>query len=136
MKKLSKQEIQETVNQLDFSKIEGDLIPVIVQDHVSNEVLMLAFADRIAIQKSLETGYTHFYSRSREKVWRKGETSGHIQEIKELRTDCDNDSILIKVQQTGAACHKGYFSCFYRKLKDEEFVVEENKVFNPDEVYG
>lgn len=136
MKKLSKQEIQETVNQLDFSKIEGDLIPVIVQDHVSNEVLMLAFADRIAIQKSLETGYTHFYSRSREKVWRKGETSGHIQEIKELRTDCDNDSILIKVQQTGAACHKGYFSCFYKKLKDEEFVVEENKVFNPDEVYG
>lgn len=136
MKKLSKQEIQETVNQLDFSKIEGDLIPVIVQDHASNEVLMLAFADRIAIQKSLETGYTHFYSRSREKVWRKGETSGHIQEIKELRTDCDNDSILIKVQQTGAACHKGYFSCFYKKLKDEEFVVEENKVFNPDEVYG
>ncbi|MHA2390805.1 MAG: phosphoribosyl-AMP cyclohydrolase [Promethearchaeota archaeon] len=135
MKKFSKKEIQEIINQLDFTKIEGNLIPVIVQDHVSNEVLMLAFANKITIQKTLETGYTHFYSRSRKEIWKKGETSGHVQEIKKLITDCDNDSILIKIDQTGAACHKGYYSCFYKELKDGEFVVKGNKIFNPEEVY-
>ena len=135
MKKFSKEELQDIINQLDFSKIEGDLIPIIVQDHISNEILMLAFTNKIAIQKTLETGYAHYYSRSRKQIWKKGQTSGHVQKIKEIITDCDNDSILIKIHQTGAACHKGYYSCFYKELKDGEFVVKGNKIFNPEEVY-
>jgi len=135
MNKNSEEKIKEVINKLDFSKIKGNLIPVIAQDYHSNEVLMLAFANKIAIEKTLETGIAHYYSRSRQKIWKKGETSGHIQEIKEILIDCDNDSILIKVQQTGAACHKGYYSCFHKKIKNRDFSIIGNKVFNPDEVY-
>ncbi|MFX1312973.1 MAG: phosphoribosyl-AMP cyclohydrolase [Promethearchaeota archaeon] len=135
MKKFSIEEIEIILNQLDFSKIEGNLIPVIAQDYKTNQVLMLAYASKEAIQKSLETGYAHYYSRSRKKLWKKGETSGHFQEIKELIIDCDNDSILIKIRQIGAACHKGYYSCFHKQLKNRKFKIIGKKIFNPFEVY-
>ncbi|MHA2035595.1 MAG: phosphoribosyl-AMP cyclohydrolase [Promethearchaeota archaeon] len=135
MKKFSHIEIGKILDQLDFSKIEGNLIPVIAQDEVSNEVLMLAFANRQAIEKTLETGWAHYYSRSRQRVWKKGESSGHIQEIKGFITDCDNDSILIKVKQTKAACHKGYYSCFYRTLDEGQFKVNRKRIFDPNDIY-
>ena len=136
MRNFSKKDIEGLTKQLDFSKIPGDLIPVITQDHLTNEVLMLAFANKEAIQKSLETGLMHYYSRSRQKLWQKGETSGNFQEIKELITDCDYDSILVLVKQTGAACHEGYYSCFYRNFKNGKFNEIGTRIFNPEEVYG
>lgn len=123
------------VNQLDFTKANG-LIGVITQDWKTNEVLMCAFANQEAIIKTLTTGFVHYYSRSRGVLWKKGETSGHVQEIKEVFVDCDNDMILIKVSQVVAACHTGYKNCFYRKLSDMgklENIGE--RVFNPKEVY-
>jgi phosphoribosyl-AMP cyclohydrolase len=135
MKKLSKQEIEKFLNLLDFSKFENKLIPVIVQDHQSNKILMLAFANKTAIEKSLETGHAHYYSRSRKQIWKKGEVSGHFQEIQEILTDCDNDSLLIRVKQIGAACHQGYYSCFHKKFRDGQLNVFENKIFNPEKVY-
>ena len=136
MKKFSKEEIRVLINLLDFSKIEGELIPVIAQDHKTNEVLMLAFANKVAIEKSLETGYVHYYSRSRQKIWKKGETSGHFQEIEKLITDCDNDSLLMMVKQIGGACHEGYYSCFYRNFKNGKFNEIRKRIFNPKDVYG
>ena len=105
MIKFSRAEIEEIISQLDFSKIEGKLLPVIAQDYQTNEVLMLAFADPTAIQKCLETGYAYYYSRSRQKIWKKGESSSHVQKIKVFITDCDNDSVLLKVKQKEGACH-------------------------------
>ncbi|HFB83974.1 MAG TPA: phosphoribosyl-AMP cyclohydrolase, partial [Thermodesulfatator sp.] len=99
----------------DFNKM--DLIPVIAQDWETGEVLMLAYMNQEAWEKTLETGKVHYYSRSRQKLWLKGETSGHVQLVKEIRLDCDADTLLIKVEQIGgAACHKGYRSCFFRHL--------------------
>lgn len=135
MKKFSKDEIDIFINLLDFSKIEGDLVPVIAQDYKTNEVLMLAFANEDAVRKSLETGYAHYYSRSRKELWKKGETSGHVQEIERLIIDCDNDSLLIKIKQIGAACHKGFDTCFYNEFENGELKTIGKKVFNPDEVY-
>ncbi len=135
MKKFS-QEIRVLINLLDFSKIEGGLIPVIAQDSQTNEVLMLAFANKEAIEKSLETGFMHYYSRSRQKIWKKGESSGHFQEIEELITDCDNDSLLMMVKQIGGACHEGYYSCFYRNFKNGKFNEIRKRIFNPKDVYG
>lgn len=94
------------------------LIPVITQDAKSGEVLMFAFANREAVEKTLETGQAHYWSRSRQELWHKGATSGHIQEVLELRYDCDADALLYRVKQTGAACHTGERSCFYRSLTD------------------
>ncbi|MBA7526552.1 Phosphoribosyl-AMP cyclohydrolase [subsurface metagenome] len=136
MKKFSKEEIRVLINLLDFSKIKGELVPVITQDSETNEVLMLAFANKVAIEKSLETGYMHYYSRSRQKVWKKGETSGHFQEIEKLITDCDNDSLLMMVKQIGGACHEGYYSCFYRNFKNGKFNEIRKRIFNPKDVYG
>ncbi|MFW9823221.1 MAG: phosphoribosyl-AMP cyclohydrolase [Candidatus Thorarchaeota archaeon] len=135
MKKFSQNEIEKVVKQLDFSKIEGNLIPVVAQSYETNEVLMLAFANKHAIKMSLETGYAHYYSRTRQAVWKKGETSGHYQVIEELLTDCDNDSILIKVKQIQGACHKGYYSCFHKTLEDAQFKVNRERIFDPTEVY-
>lgn len=135
MIKYSSEEIDEFIKLLDFSKIKGGLIPIITQDYRTNEVLMLAFANEDAIRKSLETSFSHYYSRSRKTLWKKGETSGHVQEIQNVITDCDNDSILFKVKQIGAACHKGYDTCFYNEFKDGELKIIGKKVFNPDEVY-
>ncbi len=120
----------------DFEKM-GGLIPVIAQDWKSGEVLMLAFMNEEAWQKTLETGKVHYFSRSRNKIWLKGESSGHVQLVKEIYLDCDLDTVLIKVEQLGgAACHKGYRSCFYRRLEDGELKVIGEKIFDPEVVYG
>ena len=135
MKKFSKEYIDKLINLLDFSKIEGDLVPVITQENQKNEILMLAFANEEAVRRSLETGYAHYYSRSRSELWKKGETSGHVQEIQQVITDCDSDSLLFKVKQIGAACHKGFDTCFYNEFVDGKIKIIGNKVFNPEEVY-
>lgn len=98
---------------------ERGLIPVIVQDVRTKEVLMLAYANEEAIRKTVETGYAHYWSRSRNKLWMKGETSGNVQRVIEIRVDCDNDVLLYIVEQKGVACHTGNYSCFYRKLELE-----------------
>ncbi len=121
---------------LDFEKGEG-LVPVIAQDYQSGEVLMMAFVNEESWKLTLETGIVHYWSRSRKKLWKKGESSGNVQEVKEIRVDCDDDCVLIKVNQVGeAACHTGFVSCFYRKLEGDELKEDGKKVFDPDEVYG
>lgn len=119
---------------IDFNslKYENGLILAIVQDQNSREVLMCAYMNREALEKTVETGIAHFWSRSRQSLWKKGETSGHFQKVKEIRIDCDMDSLLLLVEQAGGACHMGYRSCFYRNLNGE--IVGE-KVFEPKDVY-
>lgn len=95
------------------------LIPAIVQDIVSGEVLMLAYMNESSLKKTIETGLTWFWSRSRQKYWQKGETSGHIQKVRTIHYDCDADTLLIRVNQTGAACHTGEYSCFFNKIMDK-----------------
>jgi phosphoribosyl-AMP cyclohydrolase len=96
------------------------LIPAIIQDEKTNEVLMMAYMDKVALDKTLDTGFTHFWSRSRQKYWMKGETSGHVQEVKEILYDCDEDTLLIKVVQHGSgACHTGKRTCFYRSISKD-----------------
>jgi phosphoribosyl-AMP cyclohydrolase len=119
---------------LDFSKSNG-LIPAIVQDYQTGEVLMLAFVNKKAWEKTQETRLAHYYSRTRKALWKKGSSSGHVQKIKEIYVDCDNDTLLFKVKQIGAACHKGYRSCFYRKVEDNTLKIVGEKIFNPEEVY-
>jgi phosphoribosyl-AMP cyclohydrolase len=104
------------MKKLDFKKGNG-LIPVVVQDAESKEVLMMAYANEEALEKTLSTGYAHYWSRSRQKLWMKGETSGHTQKIREVLTDCDYDTLLYVVDQKGPACHTGNDTCFYNKLK-------------------
>jgi phosphoribosyl-AMP cyclohydrolase len=111
------------------------LVPTIIQDYKNGDILMLAYMNRESLQKTLSSGKTHFWSRSRQKLWLKGESSGHTQEIKELFIDCDMDAVLIKVEQKVAACHTGYRSCFYRKLEGEDFAVVGEKVFEEGNVY-
>jgi len=118
-----------------FAKGEG-LVPVVVQDDETGEVLMLAYMNREAWQKTLETGKAHYWSRSRQSLWLKGETSGHVQLVREIRLDCDEDTILLKVEQLGgAACHTGHCSCFYRRWSDGDFQTVGECVFDPKEVY-
>ncbi|MFX0028270.1 MAG: phosphoribosyl-AMP cyclohydrolase [Candidatus Hermodarchaeota archaeon] len=136
MRKFSKKEIKDIIEQLDFSKIPGNLIPVVVQDHVTNEVLMLAYANKEAIERSLESGLMHYYSRSRQEMWKKGETSGHFQEIEEVFTDCDNDTVLMFVKQIGGACHEGYYSCFYKRFRNGKLNKIKPRIFDPNEIYG
>ncbi len=119
----------------DFKKC-GGLVPAIAQDHVSGEVLMLAYMNEESYDKTLETKEAHYYSRSRNTLWRKGGTSGHVQKVKAIMLDCDADTILIKVEQLGgAACHEGYRSCFFREITDEGERICCPKVFDPKEVY-
>jgi len=121
---------------LNFEKM-GGLVPAIVQDAESGEVLMLAYMNEEAWEKTLSTGKAHFYSRSRGKIWLKGESSGHIQEVREILIDCDADTVLLKVKQHGgAACHTGYRSCFYRRIRGEGVEIVSPKIFDPEEVYG
>ncbi|MEA3436542.1 MAG: phosphoribosyl-AMP cyclohydrolase [Thermodesulfobacteriota bacterium] len=121
---------------LDFKKT-GGLIPAIVQDHETGEVLMLAYINKEAWEATLSTGKATYFSRSRQTLWIKGETSGNMQIIREIRIDCDNDTVIFKVEQIGgAACHKGYRSCFYKKFKDGAVEVTEERVFDPKEVYN
>ena len=118
-----------------FAKGDG-LVPAIVQDAETKEVLMLAYMNRQSWEATLQTGKATYWSRSRQKLWLKGETSGHFQLIKSVFIDCDDDTILLQVKQLGeAACHTGYKSCFYRKLNGKDFVVVGEKIFNPEEVY-
>ena len=114
---------------------EQGLVPAIIQDYVNNEVLMVAYMNKEAFKRTLETGRTWFWSRSRKKYWQKGERSGHTQNVKEILIDCDNDAILIKVVQKKAACHTGYRSCFYRRLESQEFKVFQEKIFDEKKVY-
>ena len=110
------------------------LIPAIIQDNVDGEVLMLAYMNREALKKTVSSGYTHFWSRSRNKMWKKGETSGHVQEVKAVSYDCDKDTILIKVIQHGpGACHTGHRSCFFTDITGKETA---QKVFSETDVYG
>lgn len=111
------------------------LIPAIVQDYKGKEVLMLAYMNQEALKKTIETGLAHFYSRSRQKLWMKGESSGHVQKVKEIRIDCDADAILLKVSQKVGACHNGYWSCFYRKFQNGELIIKSSKKFSPERVY-
>ena len=107
-----------SVSDVNFEKFSG-LLPVIAQEHGSGRVLMLAFANLEAVRKTQETGYAHYWSRSRNTLWKKGESSGHVQQIKEVLVDCDEDTLLYKVSQTGPACHTGAKSCFFRELQNE-----------------
>ena len=115
---------------------DNGLIPAIAQDYKSGEVLMLAYMNKEAITKTLETGLAHYWSRSRKKIWQKGEESGHCQKVKSINIDCDSDSILIKVEQVQAACHTGHYSCFYRTIEDKELVENSKVVFDKNEVYS
>ncbi len=101
------------------------LVPAIVQDAKSGEVLMLAYMNKEALELTLSTGYAHYFSRSKQRIWKKGETSGHTQKIEDVLIDCDNDTILLKVEQAGVACHTGARSCFFRSIKDEKRVLEQ-----------
>ena len=111
------------------------LVPVIVQDYLNSEVLMVAYMNKEALKRTLESGKTHFWSRSRQQYWLKGERSGHLQFVKEVLVDCDSDAVLIKVDQKVAACHTGHRSCFYRRLDGQEFTTFQEKVFDEEEVY-
>lgn len=120
---------------LDFEKGNG-LIPAIVQDNKTSEVLMLAYMNEQAFNETIKSGNATYYSRSRNTLWKKGGTSGHVQHVKEIRVDCDNDTVLLKVEQAGgAACHKGYKSCFFSKVEGNDLIIVESKIFDPKEVY-
>src|SRR5205809_803807 len=121
---------------IDFEKA-GGLVPAIAQDADTGEVLMLAWMNREAFEETVRTGRAVYFSRSRQRLWRKGEESGHVQEVKGVFVDCDADTVLLKVQQIGgAACHEGYKSCFFRELAGGELLVRGQRVFDPKTVYG
>ena len=114
---------------------DQDLVIAIAQDYETSEVLMVAYMNYEALKKTIETGKAHYWSTSRQKLWLKGESSGNFQKVEEIRVDCDEDAVLIKVSQKGGACHEGYESCFFRKLVDDKLKVVGKRVFDPDEVY-
>jgi phosphoribosyl-AMP cyclohydrolase len=121
---------------VDFDKL-GGLAPAVIQDYATGRVLMLGFMNEEAFRKTVETGFATFYSRSRNKLWLKGETSGHRLVVKEISIDCDLDSVLLRVEPLGpGVCHEGYQSCFYRTLKDGEWIVTEDRTFDPGQIYG
>jgi len=121
---------------LDFSKSSDGLIPAIAQDYKTGEVLMLAYINEESWAETLKSGYATYWTRSRQKLWKKGESSGNLQEVKEILVDCDEDTVVFKVNQIGdAACHVGYRSCFYRKVEGDQLITVGKKVFNPEDVY-
>ena len=123
-------------SKLDFSKLDG-LIPAVIQDHLTGRVLMLGFMNEEAFQKTVETGNVTFYSRSRNKLWMKGETSGHTLVVRRIETDCDVDSLVLHVESLGpGVCHEGYQSCFFRTLIDGQWVESEQRTYDPNAVYG
>ena len=120
---------------IDFDKA-GGLVPAIAQDADTGEVLMMAWMNREAYEETVRTSRACYYSRSRQKLWRKGEESGHVQEVRGVYLDCDADTILLKVHQIGgAACHEGYKSCFFRKVEGEQLQTVGERVFDPKQVY-
>jgi phosphoribosyl-AMP cyclohydrolase len=121
---------------LDFQKDDG-LAPAVVQDHATGRVLMLGYMNEEAFRHTVATGFVTFYSRSRRKLWLKGETSGHRLVVREIRTDCDGDAILIAAEPLGpGVCHEGYASCFFRRLEDGQWKVAEERAYDPAAVYG
>jgi len=122
--------------ELDFTKLDG-LVAAVIQDWKSGRVLMVGFMNEEAFRKTVETGNAVFYSRSRNKLWLKGETSGHKLVVKEISTDCDQDTVLLKCEALGpGVCHEGYQSCFVRKLEGKEWKISEARAFDPNAVYG
>jgi phosphoribosyl-AMP cyclohydrolase len=122
--------------ELNFDKL-GGVIPVVAQDYQTGEVLMVAFMNRDAWEHTLRTGYVHYWSRSRGKLWKKGETSGNLQEVREIRVDCDRDCLLVRVRQIGeAACHTGFRSCFHRVVQGDDLLIDGELIFDPEKVYG
>lgn len=122
--------------QLDFTKLDG-LIPAVIQDHASGRVLMVGFMNEQAWKKTLETGFATFFSRSRNKLWLKGESSGHRLAVKSIQTDCDQDCVLLQVEAAGpGVCHEGYQSCFFRTLKGGQWQVTEPRAYDPAAVYS
>src|SRR3977135_1085867 len=119
-------------------KFTDGLIPAIIQEKSTGRVLMMAWMNRASIESTIATGKTHFWSRSRQKFWMKGETSGHVQTVKDISFDCDGDTLLMQVEQVGAACHEGYKSCFFRSSGkgNDETKITEPPLVSPDEVYG
>ncbi len=123
------------MEKLKFDK-GGGLLPVIAQDYRTGEVLMLAYINDLALAQTIATGKAHYWSRSRQKLWLKGETSGHVQIVRDILVDCDEDTVIYKVEQLGgAACHKGYRSCFFRRMQEGKLVVIDEPLFDPREVY-
>ncbi|HWQ54155.1 MAG TPA: phosphoribosyl-AMP cyclohydrolase [Bryobacteraceae bacterium] len=121
---------------LDFGKSDG-LITAVIQDHRTGRVLMVGYMNEEAFRKTVETGFATFWSRSRRKLWLKGETSGHRLVVKEISTDCDLDAVLVRVEALGpGVCHAGYESCFYRRLEDGAWVEADQRAYDPDAVYG
>ena len=124
---------------LDKLKFTSDgLIPAIIQERSTGRVLMMAWMNRASLEKTIVTGKTHFWSRSRQTFWMKGETSGHTQTVRDIAFDCDGDTLLIQVEQTGAACHEGYKSCFFRSVEPDgkSFRTTEPQLETPEEIYG
>ena len=125
-----------TQMELDFTKL-GGLLTAVIQDRATNRVLMVGFMNEEAFQKTVETGFVTFFSRSRNRLWLKGETSGHKLVVKEIATDCDRDALLIQVEALGpGVCHEGYQSCFFRKLANGQWVENEPRAYDPKEVYS
>ncbi len=121
---------------LDFNKCNG-VVTAVIQDHLTGRVLMVGFMNEEAFRKTVETGFATFYSRSRRKLWLKGETSGHRLAVKEIATDCDEDAVLIRVERKGpGVCHNGYESCFYRRLENGQWREAEARAYDPEAVYG
>ena len=114
---------------------EKGLVPAIAQDAETGQVLMLAYMNEETLRQTIETGVMTYWSRSRQEVWVKGETSGNTQDVRAVHLDCDGDALVFEVDQNGAACHTGYYSCFYRRLENGGLVVEGERVFDPEDVY-
>ena len=121
---------------IDFNK-SGGIVPAVVQDFSTGDVLMLAYMNEEAFTATQSTGNAHYWSRSKNRIWKKGESSGNLQIVREIYLDCDSDTILLKVIQIGeAACHEGYRSCFFRRVEGDDVVIDSSPLFNPSEVYG
>jgi phosphoribosyl-AMP cyclohydrolase len=124
-----------------YEKLKFDangLIPAIIQDHTTGRVLMMAWMNRASLETTIATGKTHFWSRSRQEFWMKGQSSGHTQQVKDIAFDCDGDTLLVQVEQLGAACHEGYRSCFFRSIQGDggAFATTEPVLKSPGDIYG
>jgi len=126
------------MNLFDQIKFQDGLVAAIIQEQSTGRVLMMAWMNRASLEKTLETGQTHFWSRSRQKFWKKGESSGHVQTVKDIAVDCDGDALLIQVEQAGSACHEGYKSCFFRSAGNQgkTLSVTESRLQTPEQIYG